>query len=489
MLFVIVLFIVIPACRESFFKKSDMYDTIIIGAGMSGLVCGCYLAKAGMKVLIAEQHYKPGGYCTSFKRQGFTFDAAPHCFGSYRKNGVMRKILQDLEVDKKLNIIRPDPSDIIITPDYKIPFWNDLEETIKEFQTAFPKEANSIKNFFYLVLDTNPNSFSKMRSLTFKELLDQYFTDDKLKSIVSLPLLAIGGLPPSLMSAFVGAKLYSEFFLDGGYYPQGGMQALPDALAERFKEFGGELRLSCLAKKIKTKDNIVKGMILEKDGFIQSKYVISNCDARQTFFKLLGKEKTEKEFYQKLKNMIPSMSNFILYLGMDKYFNPLQNPGTIFYFSQHYYLKKMYQAAQKGNIGDYSGHAVRISHDKSTLNAYMLAPYKNKKYWLNNKYKFSESFIEIIEKNSIPDLSKHIVYKEAATPHTLHRYTLNYKGASYGWAGTPAQFAVPGFRKPSFVQNLYLTGHWTTLGVGISGAAYVGYDTAQIILRKEKDLR
>ncbi len=35
--------------RESFFKKSDMYDAIIIGAGISGLVCGCYLAKAGMK--------------------------------------------------------------------------------------------------------------------------------------------------------------------------------------------------------------------------------------------------------------------------------------------------------------------------------------------------------------------------------------------------------------------------------------------------------
>jgi phytoene dehydrogenase-like protein len=24
-----------------------------------------------MKVLIAEQHFKPGGYCTSFKRKGF----------------------------------------------------------------------------------------------------------------------------------------------------------------------------------------------------------------------------------------------------------------------------------------------------------------------------------------------------------------------------------------------------------------------------------
>ncbi len=46
------------------------YDAVIIGAGIGGLVCGCYLAKAGMKVLIAERHFKPGGYCTSFRRKG-----------------------------------------------------------------------------------------------------------------------------------------------------------------------------------------------------------------------------------------------------------------------------------------------------------------------------------------------------------------------------------------------------------------------------------
>ncbi|HDY75934.1 MAG TPA: NAD(P)/FAD-dependent oxidoreductase, partial [Candidatus Marinimicrobia bacterium] len=60
-------------------NSQNTYDAVIIGAGIGGLVCGCYLAKAGMKVLIAEQHSKPGGYCTSFRRKGFTFDAAPHC--------------------------------------------------------------------------------------------------------------------------------------------------------------------------------------------------------------------------------------------------------------------------------------------------------------------------------------------------------------------------------------------------------------------------
>src|SRR5512135_1611837 len=94
-------------------KSSDtMYDAIIIGAGISGLVCGCYLAKAGMKVLIAEQHFKPGGYCTSFKRKGYTFDAAAHSFGGYRKDGIVRKVFSELGIDKRIKIKRYDPSDI-----------------------------------------------------------------------------------------------------------------------------------------------------------------------------------------------------------------------------------------------------------------------------------------------------------------------------------------------------------------------------------------
>jgi phytoene dehydrogenase-like protein len=466
-----------------------MYDAIIIGAGIGGLVCGCYLAKAGMKVLICEQHYKPGGYCTSFTRQGFTFDAAPHCFGSYRKDGMMRKILQGLEVDNKLNIIRPDPSDIIMTPDYEVIFWNNFEKTINEFQVLFPKEGNKIKDFFYLLVSTDPSSFSKMRRLTFQKLLDEYFTDNKLKAILSLPLLAICGLPSSLLSAFVGAKLYSEFLFDGGYYPNGGMQKLPDALAERFKEFGGELRLSSLVKKIKVKNAKITGIVLEKGDLITSTFVISNCDARQTFLKLLGEEKIEKEFCKMLKELTPSMSNFILYLGINKDFKPLQKPGTTFYFFSHYDSKKAYCALRKGDFEGYGGYAFRISHDKSTIYAGMPAPYKNKMFWKYNKYKLLDSFIERIKKYSIPHISKDIIYKDAATPHTMYRYTSNYKGASYGWAGIPSQLIIPELRIPSFIQDFYLVGHWTTFGVGISGAAYVGYDTAKIISKKDRKNR
>jgi len=32
------------------------YEAVIVGAGHNGLTCACYLAKAGLKVLVLEQY-------------------------------------------------------------------------------------------------------------------------------------------------------------------------------------------------------------------------------------------------------------------------------------------------------------------------------------------------------------------------------------------------------------------------------------------------
>lgn len=466
--------------------SSDNYDVVIIGAGIGGLVCGCYLAKAGMKVLIVEQHYKPGGYCTSFKRKNFYFDAAAHCFGGYREAGVTRKIFNELELEKQLHITRRDPTDTIIMPGYKATFWANLDKTIDEFVTIAPKEGTAVRAFFDFLLNPEPLVFTRIRSWTFQNLLNAYIADTKLKALLAFPLLGNGGLPPSQMSAFVGAKLFSEFLLDGGYYPDGGMQALPDALAKIFRAHGGDLVLSCRAKKIRVKDNKAVGVVLEKRGLVRSNYVVSNCDARQTYFNLLNTKIISDDFSHTLKSMTPSLSDFILYLGVNKRFNSTLNPGTSYWYMSHYDLDSAYHSIQKGDLWSCpSGYMLRVSHDSSSLIAIMLAPFKNKRYWHNNKNTIMDSFISVIEKSLITDLSKYIIYKDAASPYTLYRYTLNYRGAACGWEGTPAQLAIPSFRKPSFIKNLFMTGHWTTLGLGISGVTYVGADTAKMILKRK----
>jgi phytoene dehydrogenase-like protein len=124
--------------------KKDEYDCIIIGAGIGGLVCGCYLAKAGMKVLIVEKNEKVGGYCQSFVKDGFWFDTGAHYLGSLRRSGALRKIFDDLRLDKEIKLIRSDPSDIVITNDYRIEIRNDIKQTIDNFQTHFPQQAKEI---------------------------------------------------------------------------------------------------------------------------------------------------------------------------------------------------------------------------------------------------------------------------------------------------------------------------------------------------------
>jgi beta-carotene ketolase (CrtO type) len=40
---------------------STQYDAIVVGAGHNGLTCACYLAKAGLKVLVHERDHDIGG--------------------------------------------------------------------------------------------------------------------------------------------------------------------------------------------------------------------------------------------------------------------------------------------------------------------------------------------------------------------------------------------------------------------------------------------
>jgi phytoene dehydrogenase-like protein len=122
--------------------------------------------------------------------------------------------------------------------------------------------------------------------------------------MLSLPVLGNGNLPPSLISAFSAAKIYSEFLLDGGYYPVDGMQSLPDALSEKFRQFGGKLLLSCRVKKILMSSKTVTGGVTKG---LSISNVISNR-MLTNILKLLDAETLNKDFLTKLKSMTPSLS-------------------------------------------------------------------------------------------------------------------------------------------------------------------------------------
>ena len=65
------------------YKTNLYYHTLILGAGISGLACGCaYLRNNNTDFLILEKSEKPGGLCKSFKVDGFYFDYTGHLLHS-----------------------------------------------------------------------------------------------------------------------------------------------------------------------------------------------------------------------------------------------------------------------------------------------------------------------------------------------------------------------------------------------------------------------
>jgi prolycopene isomerase len=458
------------------------YDAIIIGAGISGLVCGCYLAKGGMKVLIVEKNAKPGGYCTSFKRGGFQFDACVHSLGSLRNGGNVRTILKELDIEKRLKITRHDPSDIIIAPDFTIHYWNDLDKTVREFQDIFPAESESIRTFFDYIRSCEGISLMSLKSITFQILLDRYFKDNRLKAVLSLPVLGNAGLPPSKISSVTAVLIYKEFMFDGGYCPDGSVQALADILAARFGEFGGDILFSCAANRIKVSDGKVQGVETVTNDAFSSKYLISNSDAAYAYVSLIGEEVSGQKIMSLLNEMEPSLSAFILYLGTD---GKLENvcKDSVVWFMPHYDIDNIYNLTIQGKVDELDWFLARLSSNDS-LFMFVNVPFINEAYWQANKKRLIDVYINKMER-LIPDLSRHVTFKDAATPMTLNKWTSNHKGAAYGWAKTPSQFAVSGFTQNTGIENFYLTGHWTTLYQGVGGVAYLGRDTSNKILEKE----
>ena len=90
------------------FKNNNKvtYDCIIIGAGLGGLTAGAKLAKSGKKVLLIEQHDRPGGCATTFKKKGFTLEVGLHEMDGLHPRDMKMKIFRDLGVLDTVEFIK-----------------------------------------------------------------------------------------------------------------------------------------------------------------------------------------------------------------------------------------------------------------------------------------------------------------------------------------------------------------------------------------------
>ncbi len=462
-------------------QQGPRYDAVVIGAGIGGLVSANYLAAAGMRVLLCDSHTRPGGYCTSFRRGGFTFDAAAHNFGGYREGALLRKVVRDLGIEDRLQVCRHDYADIVFAADgsFSFAFRSEVEATVREIRSVFPGEER-VGDLFRDLLAPSLNYFSRYRSKSFRDLLDDYIEDDRLKLAISYPCFGNCAAEPQELHAFLGARVFTETLLDGGYTFAGSMQDLPDVLAQRFVDFGGDLRLGRAARRIAVEGGRVAAVQVGDD-FIRTDLCVSACDARTTYMGLVGEQQLPGSFIEELQGMKATESMFICHVGLKRYRTDWPERRAN--------LWKMRAGDFKGMFSDetlasFDGYLCHVIPERNQLTASVLTHYRNAEFWRAKREEAVSSFLSALERDFFPGLREEVLLTVSSTPMTLQRYTSNYRGSSFGWLGLKDQFLLADFKAPSFIKGLYLAGHWSTKGAGISGTAFAAHDVASVILRK-----
>ncbi len=509
------------------------YDVTVIGAGVGGLTAAALLSKAGLSVCVLEMADHSGGYLAGFRRKHFLFDTAIHWLNQCAPGGMVHKIFDILGSDhptavpqKRIRRFKGDNFDYLLTNnpdefrDRLISEYPEDKEGIIRFFKAAKRIGRSFVNFssFFRTEETM-GFFEKMANkrhllkfaLPFipfisydgeegiKKGLKKYFKNPKIHDIFSSDSSLLSCLVP------IGWAYYGDFQSP----PKGGGQAIPHWLEHVVKYYKNDIYYKCRVKQILLDGKTAKGVKFEcrgKEYEVNSKYVIPTCDIETLYERMLPQDMVPEKMKEKLRAAEIYSSSVTLSIALDC---PTEDLGLE---EEAIHLGSEAIPRSEHMSGDPERTELIILppslRDKSlapegmgTLVIFMPAYMSYKDNWHTEvgkdgnyvrneaynklKHEIAEVLIRRVEERLVPDLRKHILFYDVATPVTHHRYTGNKNGTMMGAKPGRAnmQNKIAHYRTP--VKNMILGGHWAELGGGVPIAVKAGSNAALLILQQE----
>jgi len=237
------------------------YDVIIIGGGLGGLTAGAKLARSGKKVMLIEQHDRPGGCATTFDRKEFTIEVGLHEMDGLHSSDMKRKIFNDLGIFERVSFLELPEFYRFINTRYDIVIPHDAEEAKIVLVKNFPKEEEGINTYFYHLLNARKIIAGSHGSIdkSVGQFLDEIIEDDDLK-LVLLGNLGYFHDDPYTLSYYYYLHAQGSYFNGRANFIKGGSQQLSNALSKIITDNGGEVNLNSLATKILFDNNLPVGV-------------------------------------------------------------------------------------------------------------------------------------------------------------------------------------------------------------------------------------
>jgi phytoene dehydrogenase-like protein len=461
-------------------------DLVIIGAGINGLSAGLAYALNNdlqkKRVLIVEKNPTSGGYVRSFERKGYRFDT---CQMISNVSDILDYFGVEVgfhEFDKDfIRVFRVDPAtDGVKT----FELYSDGKAFEEQIIQLFPAEAVKLRKFFdyslamfheiyglkydpgvpeiIRMLVTCPKVVSN-RNKTFSAYLKMFGIDNPEIDLIFQVFSGMCGLPNDKIAALLTVGvMYS--LREKAYRPKGAFEALPQKMERRFYELGGQIYLKTDVEKILVEKEAVTGIVLNDGSIVRAKKIISTIDVKATMQDLVGMEilrSLNSEYAEKIEKLQMTTSTFTVSLGVDDadilikaglpcgyglltlgnacymQLYPAFEQNEFRFSDKCFYIGINCPPPSEGNKPVLTMQAAPLPvEDWVRLRNTDRAQYNQR------KEKIADMLIGIVEKYLAPDLRKHIMVKDVASPATYARYSGSPSGSIYDMAAVPENFGA-----------------------------------------------
>ena len=471
----------------------------VIGAGVAGLASAIRLQHAGYDVTIYEKSEMAGGKMHQLKKDGFTFDVGPSIV---MMPELYREVfeLTGRNPDDYIPMQRLDPMYSAFFEDEKIDVSSDLVKLVEHLEGIGEEDVIGFlgylkdiyerftiaKEYFIQRPFRKPSDFynpfmikQAMKLKTFDSAnhsIGKFVKDKRLQQILSFQTLYIG------ISPMNGPSLYTIIpmieYLYGIWFIKGGMYTMASSMEKLFLELGGQVKYGAEVDEIVIENKQATGIKLNGEKIL-SDYVMCNADFPYAMKNLVKDMKAKGKYTdKKIDSMKYSCSCFVMYLGMDKKYDKVDNIHN-FVFSKDLdeNLEDIFEGKLLDQASFYVYIASKLDEDlapEGKDGLYVLVPVSDlstaKYEWTNNTIAHYRN--QVINKlktiEGFETIEDDIISESYTTPKDFESKFNAYNGATFGLRPTLTQSNH--FRpqaKSKTVENLYFTGSSTHPGAGV----------------------
>ena len=481
----------------------------VIGAGVGGLTCAALLAKAGLAVTVFERNERVGGKLNWLEEGGYSWDTGPSLLTMpYVFETLWQKLGRRLEDD--LTLV-PLP----VTCRYR---WTD--GAVIDEDAAFWERPDVVRFLHYArgLYDLSADAFlhhpldewwrqlrwrnlSKLRHLpkiasfrTMDRVVRKFFgRDPHLVQLFNRFATYNGSSPYATPAAFNIIPYVEAKF--GGWYVKGGLYGIARALEKICLELGVRILTGCEVQALGGIDGYHLQTNLERTGPFDT--VVCNQDVLTAYPLLLSEHPTAARFHKThLERLTPSISAFLLYLGVAKNFPELSHHNI--FFSDDY-PREFRQLFDERQAPDEPTIYVAV-HSKDDperapagcenwfvlVNAPALTA-DRRVDWPAMAQEYGDAIIARLETRfGCAGLREAIRVRRQFTPADFETRYLANAGSLYGFAshGVRAAFQRPKLQ-PDGLRDFYFVGGSTHPGGGLPLVCLSGQMVADKILRRQ----